>query len=81
MRVIGFDFYWHDKHTGNLFAKGIEFAESKQNPVELLTCFEAFEHFVEPAIELENLLNIYQNILLSTEFILDCVPSPAKWWH
>ena len=38
-----------------------------QNPVELLTCFETFEHFVDPAIELENLLNISQNILLSTE--------------
>ena len=81
MRDIGFDFYWHDKHTGNLFAIGIEFAESKQNPVELLTCFEVFEHFVEPAIELENLLNISQNILLSTEFIPDPVASPAEWWY
>ena len=75
------DFYWHDKHTENLFAKGFEFRESDQNPVELLTCFETFEHFVEPAIELENLLNISQNILLSTEFIPDPVPSPDEWWY
>ena len=81
MRDIGFDFYWQDKHTENLFAKGFEFTESEQNSVELLTCFEAFEHFVEPAIELENLLNISQNILLSTEFIPDPVPSPAEWWY
>ena len=81
MRDIGFDFYWQDKHTENLFAKGFEFRESDQNPVELLTCFETFEHFVEPAIELENLLNISQNILLSTEFIPDPVPSPDEWWY
>jgi len=81
MRDIGFDFYWQDKHTENLFAKGFEFGESDQNPVELMTCFETFEHFVEPAIELENLLNISQNILLSTEFIPDPVPSPDEWWY
>ena len=33
MRDIGFDFYWQDKHTENLFAKGFEFGESDQNPV------------------------------------------------
>jgi len=81
MRDIGFNFYWHDKHTENLFAKGFEFGKSDHNPVELLTCFEVFEHFAEPAIELENLLNISNNILLSTEFIPDPVPDPAEWWY
>jgi len=81
MRDIGFDFYWYDKHTENLFAKGFEFEESNHNPVELLTCFEVFEHFAEPAIELENLLNISKNILLSTELIPEPVPSPAEWWY
>ena len=42
---------------------------------------QVFEHFVEPATELENLLNISQNILLSTEFIPEPVPSPAEWWY
>ena len=78
MCEIGFNFYWQDKHTENLFAKGFEFAESENNPVELLTCFEAFEHFVEPAAELEKLLNISRNNLLSKEFIPDPVPSPAE---
>ena len=81
MRDIGFDFYWQDKYTENLFAKGFEFAESEQNPVELLTCFETFEHFVEPAIELEHLLNVSQNVLLSTEFIPEPLPSPDEWWY
>ena len=81
MRDIGFDFYWQDKHTENLFAKGFEFTESEQNSVELLTCFEAFEHFVEPAAELEKLLCISRNIILTTEFIPNPPPSPDEWWY
>ena len=81
MRDIGFNFYWQDKHSENLFAKGLEFRKSEKYPVELLTCFEAFEHFVEPAIELANLLNISENILLSTELIPDPIPPPTEWWY
>ena len=81
MRDMGFDFYWQDKHTENLFARGFEFKDSENNQVELLTCFEAFEHFAEPAAELDNLLSISHNILLSTEFIPDPPPSPDEWWY
>ena len=81
MRDVGFDFYWQDKHTENLFAKGFEFPVSEKLTIELLTCFEAFEHFVEPVTELENLLSISQNILLSTEFIPEPAPPPGEWWY
>ncbi|SVD71223.1 uncharacterized protein METZ01_LOCUS424077, partial [marine metagenome] len=81
MRDAGFEFYWQDKHTENLFAKGFEFSKSENLSIELLTCFEAFEHFVKPAVELENLLCISRNILLSTEFIPDPAPPPSKWWY
>ncbi|MBL7035780.1 MAG: class I SAM-dependent methyltransferase [SAR324 cluster bacterium] len=81
MRDVGFDFYWQDKHTENLFARGFEFSESENTNVELLTCFEAFEHFVDPLAELEKLLSISRNILLSTEIIPDPTPSPDDWWY
>ena len=81
MRDVGFDFFWQDKHTENLFARGFEFPESYNFEFELLTCFEAFEHFVEPLNELEKLLTISQNILLSTEFIPEPTPSPDEWWY
>ncbi len=81
MRDLGFDFYWQDKHTENLFARGFAFPESEKFTVELLTCFEAFEHFVEPVTELENLLSISRNILLTTELIPEPSPSPDKWWY
>ena len=81
MRDVGFDFLLQDKHTENLFARGFEFLESEKFTVELLTCFEAFEHFVEPTAELEKLLSISRNILLSTEFIPEPTPSPDEWWY
>ena len=81
MRDVGFDFYWQEKHTENLFVKGFEFTESKINTVEIVTCFEAFEHFVDPVFELDNLLSISRNVLLSTEFIPEPTPSPDEWWY
>jgi hypothetical protein len=81
MRDVGFEFFWQDKHTENLFAKGFEYSESDKTNVELLTCFEAFEHFVEPLTELENLLSISRNILFSTEFIPEPTPPPDEWWY
>jgi hypothetical protein len=81
MRDVGFDFYWQDKHTENLFAQGFEFSENSTNHVELLTCFEAFEHFNEPINELEKLLKVSKNILLSTLFIPDPIPHPNDWWY
>ena len=81
MRDVGFDFYWQDKHTENLFARGFEFSDSENTNVELLTCFEAFEHFVDPIAELKKLLSISRNILLSTEFIQEPTPSPGNWWY
>ncbi len=81
MRDVGFDFFWQDKHTENLFARGFEIPKSEKFTIELLTCFEAFEHFAEPVTELENLLSISRNILLSTEFIPEPTPSPDEWWY
>jgi len=81
MRDIGFDYYWQDKYTENLFAQGFENTKIKNGKIELLTCFEAFEHFVDPVTELEKLLNTSQNILLSTEFYPEPLPNPDEWWY
>ena len=81
MRDAGYNFYWQDKHTENLFAKGFEYSKSEKCPIELLTCFETFEHFVDPVEELDNFLCISRNILLSTEFIPEPTPSYKDWWY
>ena len=81
MRDIGFDYYWQDKYTENLFALGFENTKIKNGKIELLTCFEAFEHFIDPVTELEKLLKTSQNLLISTEFYSEPLPKPDEWWY
>lgn len=63
MRDMGLDFYWQDKYTDNLFARGFEYDQQK---ISAITCFECFEHFSEPCEEIEAMLKISRNIFFST---------------
>lgn len=77
MRDIGFDFYWHDPFTRNLFARGFESLGSVK--FELVTSFESFEHFVNPLQEIEKMLTISKNLLFTTELIPK--PEHEDWWY
>jgi len=77
MRDIGFDFYWHDPYTKNLFARGFEYAGS--GAIELITSFESFEHFVNPSQEIEKMFAISENLLFSTELIQKS--EYEDWWY
>jgi hypothetical protein len=79
MRDIGFDFYWDDKYTTNLFARGFEYQNG--GGYEAVTTFESFEHFVNPIEEIENLLKISRNIIFSTELLPNPIPKPEDWWY
>jgi len=79
MRDIGFDFYWNDKFSQNLVARGFEFNPSYK--YELLTSFESFEHFDNPILEIENMLKISKNILFSTELFSDKPPLTTAWGY
>lgn len=79
MRDIGFDFYWDDKYTTNLFARGFEFKDGEK--IEAVTTFESFEHFVNPTDEIESLLKISKNIIFSTELLPNPIPKPKDWWY
>jgi hypothetical protein len=80
MRDIGFDFYWYDKYTKNIFAKGFEYNNEMQ-PVEAITTFESFEHFANPLEEIENMLKISKNIIFTTELLPQPIPAPEEWWY
>ncbi len=80
MRDIGFDFYWYDKYSENLLARGFEY-DPKIGKVELITCFEAFEHFENPIKEIEFMLGISKNILFTTELYGEKPPNPEQWWY
>lgn len=78
MRDLGFDFYWDDKFTTNLFAKGFEYQDEK---IEAITSFESFEHFDNPIIEIEKLVKISKNIIFSTVILPNPIPYPENWWY
>jgi hypothetical protein len=79
MRDRGFDYYWHDAYTENLVARGFEFASS--TPVDAVTTFESFEHFVDPLAELKKLLALGDAIFLSTELAPTPTPKADQWWY
>ena len=80
MRDIGFDFYWQDKYTQNLFAKGFEFTEEKVN-FELITCFEVLEHLENPLDEIEKMFNFSDSILFSTTLLPQDLPKISEWYY
>lgn len=79
MRDIGFDFYWDDKYTTNLFARGFEYQNG--GGYEAVTTFESFEHFVNPLDEIEKMLSISRTIIFSTELLPSPIPEPNEWWY
>ena len=79
MRDIGFDFYWMDKYTKNIMARGFEFDGLRD--IELITSFESFEHFIEPLNEIEKILSYSRNIFFTTELLPNPVPLPDQWHY
>ncbi len=79
MRDYGFDFYWSDPFTRNLFARGFEFNEKEYRRFELVTTFECFEHFSDPVPEIERMLQLSDSILFSTEIFSGKAPSSDEW--
>lgn len=78
LRDYGVDALWADPYCDNLIARGFEYASG---PAILVTAFEAFEHFVEPRLELERMLAIAPNVLLSTLLIPSPAPNHDQWWY
>ena len=80
MRDVGFDYFWSDPFTQNLFAKGFEF-DGRGKTFELLTCFETFEHFTDPMKEIGSMTKLSSNIFFSTEMLPIPVPSLSDWYY
>lgn len=78
LRDRGIEALWSDPYCQNLLALGFEYTNEKS---ELVTAFEAFEHFVEPIAEVEKLFAISPNLLISTNLIATPAPLPNQWWY
>jgi len=78
LRDRGIEALWSDPYCKNLLAVGFEHANEK---ADLVTAFEAFEHFVDPLIEVDKLFAIAPNLLISTSLIASPAPRPDQWWY
>jgi hypothetical protein len=78
LRDSGVEAHWDDRYCKNILAKGFEY---KAGNADLVTAFEAFEHFLNPAAELDRLLDISTNVLFSTEIIQKPAPLQNDWWY
>jgi 2-polyprenyl-3-methyl-5-hydroxy-6-metoxy-1,4-benzoquinol methylase len=83
MRDKGFDFYRDDRYCENIFAKYFDMKDITVNqPFEMITCFEVFEHLVDPLSEIEKMLSYSKSIFFSTE-LQPCteLKSSGDWWY
>jgi hypothetical protein len=77
MRDAGFNFFHEDIYTKNIFASSYEFKKS-DHLISGITCFECFEHLIDPISEMEKMLAISSNIFLTTD--LKPLEIPNKDW-
>lgn len=80
MRDIGYDFYWYDPYSANLFAQGFEYSK-KDNKVDFITSFENYEHFVYPMADIGKIYKLSHKILFSTQLLPNPIPKPEEWWY
>lgn len=66
MRDAGLNFFHEDIYTENIFASTYEFKKS-DHVISGITCFECFEHLVDPISEMEKMLEISSNIFITTD--------------
>ena len=79
LRDHGVNALWIDPFCENILAKGFEY--QLDTKVDLVTAFEVFEHLVDPVSEMEKLLDIAPNVLISTQIIQSPAPDHDKWWY
>jgi hypothetical protein len=80
MRDTGFDFYWHDPHCENIFARGFSLDNSRRD-FDVLTAFEVLEHVADPVSEVKKMISLGRNIIFSTLLLPEPVPALEKWWY
>jgi hypothetical protein len=83
LRDVGVTALWTDPYSENLFARGFELddVDPGNRAGTLVTAFEAFEHFEDPAESLTSMLNVGDSVLISTDLAPRPAPAPREWWY
>ena len=83
MRDVGFDYYWSDKYSPNLVARGFEADVGPGGPYTAVTAFEVMEHLPDPVVFVAELLESTgtDTIIFTTELFAGEPPAPEAWWY
>jgi hypothetical protein len=79
MRDRGFNFFWSDLHATNDYARGFEFQEGAT--YDFLTAFEVLEHLADPVSDLSRLMDLSDNVFVSTCIVPQPSPGLSDWWY
>ncbi len=77
MRDRGFNFFWSDLYATNDYARGFE--SQKGSTYDFLTAFEVLEHLIDPVAGLSQLMNLSENVFVSTCLVPSPAPGLANW--
>ena len=75
----GFNFFWSDRYASNDYARGFECPEKAK--YQLLTAFEVLEHLTDPVTDLSGLMELSDNVFVSTYTVPEPVPALSDWWY
>lgn len=84
LRDVGLESYWIDAYCENMFARGFEWHDSAHLKPSLATCFEVFEHLLNPLDSIRDMLEISPNLLFSTQLLPCAIPQycgDKQWWY
>lgn len=82
MRDYGFDYYWADKYSPNLLARGFETHEDDE-PYAAISAFEVLEHVTDPVGFIRQQLSEHSSktFIFTTELYPGSAPPPVEWWY
>jgi len=79
MRDNGFNFCWSDLYAHNQYARGFE--GSLNGTYQFLTAFEVLEHLPNPMTDLDVMMGVADNVLVTTCLVPDPPPKIHEWWY
>lgn len=81
MRDKGFHFKWSDSYAENDFSKSHEAGELENQEFDVLTAFEVWEHLAEPKTDLDEMFELADILICSTELKDPKVNAADQWWY
>ena len=79
LRDKGFNFFWSDLHATNNYARGFEHQGGAT--YGFLTAFEVLEHLSDPVAEIFRLMELSDNVFVSTCLLPEPAPPLNRWWY